>query len=239
MNKLVFKTEAALNEVAAGIIAGLLQTKPNAVLGLATGSTPVGIYKELVNLYAAGKISFREASAFNLDEYVGLPKGHPESYYTYMQNHLYNHIDMPPQNRHIPDGNAPDPEAECRRYDELLRRAGRIDLQILGIGHNGHIGFNEPAPELISGTHVVRLSDKTRQANARFFSSPDEVPATAITMGVGAILKARQILLVAKGADKAEIVRKALHGPITTEVPASLLQTHPRLTVLLTEDAAG
>lgn len=239
MNKLVFKSEAALNEVAAGIIAGLLQTKPDAVLGLATGGTPVGIYKELVRLYAEGKVSFRKASAFNLDEYVGLPPDHPESYRSYMQKHLYDHIDMPPENRHIPDGNAPDPEAESRRYDELLERVGRIDLQLLGIGHNGHIGFNEPGPALIGATHVARLSDKTRQANSRYFPSLSDVPEKAITMGVGTILKARRILLVAKGADKAEIIRKALYGPITTEVPASLLQTHPGLTVLLTEDAAG
>jgi len=239
MNKLVFKTEKALDEAAAGIIAALLQTKPDAVLGFATGSTPLGIYGELVRLHAEGKISFREATAFNLDEYVGLPRHHPQSFHAYMQKHLYDHIDILPQNRHIPDGSAPDPEAECLRYDELLRQAGRIDLQLLGIGHNGHIGFNEPAPGLIGGTHVAELSEQTRQANARFFPSFEEVPKFAITMGVGSILQARRILLVAKGADKAGIVRRALCGPITTQVPASLLQTHPRLTVLLTEDAAG
>jgi glucosamine-6-phosphate deaminase len=237
MNLLTFDSHAKLHESGASIITGLVQTNPRAVLGLATGSTPLGIYEEIVESYQRGLVRFRDVCSFNLDEYVGLPDNHAESYRNYMNMHLFNHIDLPLEHAYIPDGHAADPTAECKRYDKLLEQAGQIDLQLLGLGHNGHIGFNEPDHALISGTHVVELREETRKANARFFDELDEVPTHALTMGVGTILKARMILLVVKGADKAEIVHRALTGPITTDCPASLLQTHPHLVVLLDAEA--
>jgi len=239
MNIITFDNEEKLNEAAANIIIGQIQTTPRAVLGLATGGTPVGIYKEIVKEYRRGMFSFRNVTTFNLDEYVNLPADHPESYHSYMNANLFSHIDLPEGQCHIPDGNAADPAEECRRYDEAIERSGQIDLQLLGLGHNGHIGFNEPAHALIKGTHVVDLAEKTLEANARFFDSIDDVPKQALTMGVGTILKAKKILLVVKGADKADIIQQALQGPITTDVPASLLQTHPNLIVLLDTAAAG
>ena len=238
MNLLTFDSEDKLNEAGAGIVASVVQTNPSAVLGLATGGTPVGIYEQLVEAHRRGLVSFGQATTFNLDEYVGLPDGHPESYRAYMERHLFRHVDLSPERTHIPNGGAPDPEEECRRYDALIRQTGQLDLQLLGLGHNGHIGFNEPSHALLSGTHVVELAAETRAANARYFASLDEVPARAITMGVGTILKARMVVLVVKGADKADIVHRALTGPISTDCPASLLQTHPRLVVLL-DPAAG
>lgn len=237
MNILTFDSEEHWNRAAADIIASVIRTRPRAVLGLATGGTPVGIYRELVREFRRGALSFRGVTTFNLDEYLGLPADHPETYRSYMKRHLFDHVDLPPGQAHIPDGNAPDPEEECRRYDARLAEAGRIDLQLLGLGHNGHIGFNEPGSALVAGTHVVELSEMTRRMNARFFGRPEDVPKRAITMGIAPILQARTILLCVKGADKAEIVRRALTGPITTECPASLLQTHPRLVVLLDREA--
>ena len=237
VNVLTFPSEAELNAAAAGLIVGLIQTKPDAVLGLATGGTPIGIYEELVAAYRKKLVSFRRVVTFNLDEYVGLAPGHPQSYRSYMRRHLFDHIDADPARIHIPDSTAARPEEECARYDALLAAAGRIDLQLLGIGHNGHIGFNEPDRSLPFGTHVVRLAEQTRAANARFFASPEEVPTHAITMGVGPILHARTVLLIAKGADKADILYRALTGEITTECPASLLQLHPRLIVMADQEA--
>jgi glucosamine-6-phosphate deaminase len=233
-----FATQEALNEAAADLISGLVLRDPSAVLGLATGSTPVGIYASLVRRYAAGLVRFRDVTTFNLDEYVGLPADHPESYFSYMRKHLFDAVDAAPERCFLPNGNAPDLAAECARYDALLAAAGRIDLQLLGIGHNGHIGFNEPDHALLSGTHIVQLKASTREANARFFDSLDEVPTHALTMGIGAILKAQSILLVVRGEDKAEIVHRALTGPIATDCPASLLQTHADLHVYV-DTAAG
>jgi glucosamine-6-phosphate deaminase len=238
VNILKFPTDHELNIAGAGIVTSLVQTKPTAVLGLATGSTPIGIYNEMIAAHRKGLVSYSRATAFNLDEYVGLPQDHPQSYYQYMRRHLFEQIDLPSENAHIPRGDAADPYEECLRYDRLLEKAGQIDLQILGLGHNGHIGFNEPDDALLRGTHVVKLRESTRAANARFFGSMDEVPTLAITMGVGTILKAKTILLIVKGEDKADIVYRALSEPITTECPASLLQTHPNLVVLL-DAAAG
>lgn len=228
----IFRTEEELDEAGAELIAALVKRKPNAVLGLATGGTPVGLYNRLAERHQAGEVSFVHAASFNLDEYAGLAAGHPESYRSFMRRHLFDRIDMPADRTHIPDGNAPDLDAECRRYDERLARLGPIDLQLLGLGHNGHIGFNEPAPELAGGTHVVELDDSTRRANARFFGRPEDVPRRAVTMGVGAILRAERVVLAVKGEGKADILRRALQGSITTACPASLLQLHPRLTVL-------
>lgn len=237
MNLLTFQTNQQLNEAAEGIITSIVQTNPRAVLGLATGSTPIGIYEELVKTYQKEVVSFQSVTTFNLDEYVGIAEDHPESYHRYMRKHLFEHIDIPAEQAHIPNGNAADLEQECIRYNRLLDAAKQIDLQILGLGHNGHIGFNEPDHSLISGTHVVKLKEETREANARFFPSIEEVPTHALTMGVGTILKAKTILLVVRGADKANIVHRALTGPITTDCPASLLQTHPHLVVLLDKEA--
>lgn len=238
MNVYSYNTNAQLNEAAANLLISTLLLKPNAVLGLATGSTPIGVYEKLVELYNEGKVSFRSATSFNLDEYVGLPRDHSESYYSFMNHHLFRHIDLPAERAHIPSGNSDLPEAECRRYDKMIEEAGGIDLQILGIGHNGHVGFNEPADSLSGATHLVELHEETRKANARFFESIDEVPVQAITVGMAAILKAKCILLLVRGADKAEITAKALQGPIDTRCPASLLQLHPNL-IVMTDSEAG
>ncbi|MCR8846193.1 glucosamine-6-phosphate deaminase [Paenibacillus sp. SC116] len=237
MNIMTFNTNEELNQIAAGIFASLIQTKPTAVLGLATGSTPIGIYQELIRLNEKGYVDFKDVTSYNLDEYCGLPADHPETYRSFMNVQLFNHINIDKAQTHVPNGNAADLEAESKSYDEQLAKAS-IDLQLLGLGHNGHIGFNEPDAELHAGTHVVNLKEETRQANARFFNSIDEVPTQAITMGVGSILKAKMVMLVVRGAEKADIVHRALTGPITTEVPASLLQTHPNVVVLLDKEAA-
>ncbi|MCM3633910.1 glucosamine-6-phosphate deaminase [Paenibacillus camelliae] len=238
MNILKFNSEAKLNEAAARIITSTVQVNPSAVLGLATGGTPIGIYKELVKDYNEGLVSFSRVTTFNLDEYVGLSPDHHQSYSHYMKENLFNHVDIAAERTNIPFGLADQLEEECRQYDERIEAAGRIDIQLLGLGHNGHIGFNEPEDELSSSTHVVNLAEETKQANARFFTETEEVPSQAITMGVGTILKAKMLMLVVKGADKAEIVKRALTGPVTTQCPASLLQTHPNLVVLV-DEAAG
>lgn len=238
LNIIKVNSEQQFNETGAGIIASLLQTNPKAKLGLATGSTPVGVYKRLIELYNEGVISFKNAQSYNLDEYVGLPENHQESYRRFMNEKLFNHIDIQLQNTHVPSGNAENLEQAADNYNRLLDQAGSMDLQFLGLGHNGHIGFNEPAEELQGPTHIVTLDEVTRSANARFFNSIDEVPTHAITMGIGCILKAKQILFMAKGADKAEILATALKGPVTTKCPASFLQTHANVVVLV-DQAAG
>lgn len=237
MNIYVFKTQEELNQVGAGLVTSLVQMNPRAVLGLATGGTPIGIYEEMVKTYRKGLVSFKQVTTYNLDEYVGLPEDHPESYVSYMKKHLFDHIDIPADQTNLPNGRAADLEKECAEYDQKLEGVNQVDLQILGIGHNGHIGFNEPGRELTSGTHVVELKEETREANARFFNSIDEVPKQAVTMGVGTIMKAKTLVLIVRGADKAEIAHRALTGPVTTEIPASLLQMHPNLIVLLDAEA--
>lgn len=235
LNIIKVNNEQQFNETGAGIIASLLQSKPRAILGLATGGTPVGVYQKLVELYREGVISFKQASSYNLDEYVGLPEDHPESYRRFMNEKLFNHIDINMENTHVPSGNS---EQAAADYTQLLEQAGQIDLQLLGVGHNGHIGFNEPGENLHGPTHIIELDEVTRQANARYFPSIDDVPTHAVTMGIGTILQAKQILLMAKGADKAEIIARALKGPITTQCPASLLQTHANVVVVV-DQAAG
>lgn len=232
----VFETSEELDQFAADLFVDLVLQKPDAVLGLATGSTPIGIYAKIVEQTKQRQVSFGGVTTYNLDEYVGLTPDNDQSYAYYMNHHLFSHIDIPVSRTHLPNGMAEDPQAECDRYEEMLEER-HADIQLLGLGHNGHIGFNEPDAELSSGTHVVELKEETREANARFFPSMDEVPRAAFTMGVGSILKANTILLVVRGADKAEIVKQALTGPLTTQVPASLLQTHPRVIVLLDREA--
>lgn len=239
LNIIKVSNDQQFDEVGAGIIATLLQSNPRAVLGLATGSTPVGVYAHLIELHKQGVVSFSEATSYNLDEYIGLDSDHPESYRRFMNEKLFNHVDINLSKTYVPDGTASDPEQAAKDYSRMLDEAGRIDLQILGIGHNGHIGFNEPADELHANTHVVELKEDTRQANARFFNSIDEVPTHAMTMGIGSILKAKQILLMAKGESKAEILARALTGPLSTQCPASLLQTHPNVIVVVDQAAGG
>jgi glucosamine-6-phosphate deaminase len=238
MNLSIFETNEQLSETAASIITGLVQLNPQAVLGMATGGTQVDVYRCVVEMYLRGLVSFRNVTTFNLDEYVGIPVHHPQSYHSYMKDHLFDHIDIANERTHLPNGSAADVNEECRRFDGLIEETGGIDLQLLGLGHNGHIGFNEPALELSPGTHVVDLAEETMKANARYFSSVDQVPKQALTMGMGTIFKADTVLLVVKGADKADIVWRALKGPVTTSCPASLLQMHPRLIVLLNREAA-
>ncbi|WP_098742498.1 glucosamine-6-phosphate deaminase [Paenibacillus sp. EZ-K15] len=237
MNIYTFSDEEQFVQTAANQISSLLHTNPRATLGLATGSTPVGLYNKLIEMNRQGLVSFAQTTTYNLDEYVGLPENHPESYRTFMNKKFFNHVDIQIERTHVPNGNATNPEEECLNYDKMLEEFGPVDLQLLGLGHNGHIGFNEPGESLSGGTHVVELQEKTRNANARFFPTLDDVPTHAITMGVATILKARQILLLVRGEDKAEIVHRALKGPITTECPASLLQCHPNVVVLLDQGA--
>ncbi|WP_339319075.1 glucosamine-6-phosphate deaminase [Paenibacillus sp. FSL R10-2734] len=237
MNILKFQSDEDFVQTGANLIASLLHSNPKAVLGLATGSSPVGVYAKLVEMHQKGLVSFSKVTSFNLDEYIGLPVDHPQSYRSFMNEQLFNHIDIDPKQTHIPNGNAADMEAECLAYDKMLEEKGPVDLQILGIGSNGHIGFNEPDDNLSSKTHVVDLLEDTREANARFFDTLDDVPRQAVTMGIGGILKARQILLLVRGANKAEAIRNAVEGPITTQCPASLLQSHPNVIVLVDEGA--
>ena len=222
---------------AAGLYVDLLRRKPDAVLGLATGSTPLGLYARLAALYRAGELSFRRATSFNLDEYVGLPATHSQSYRYFMEHNLFSHVDLPAERTHVPSG-LDVSDAALAGYDAAIEAAGGIDLQLLGLGGNGHIGFNEPGTPFGLGTHVVELTARTRQDNARFFASLDEVPTHAATMGVKTVMHARAILLLAFGSAKAEAVRAALIGPVTEDVPASVLQLHPDVTVFCDEEAA-
>lgn len=221
----------------ANILAAQVILKPDCVLGLATGSTPVGAYKLLVERYKTGDLDFSQVRSINLDEYVGLAPGHDQSYRYFMQSNLFDHVNINPDNTNVPDGLAADPVEECRRYNDVIRRFGPIDLQLLGMGHNGHIGFNEPADDFERETHVVDLTETTIQANARFFASADEVPRQAITMGIQTIMQAKKVLVAVSGKDKAEIVKQAFTGPVTPKVPASILQMHPDV-VLVGDKAA-
>jgi len=232
MNVMHVESYEQMSRIAANIIWAQIVLKPECVLGLATGSTPVGIYKRLVELHRNGELDFSRATTVNLDEYCGLDGGHPQSYRFFMNRQLFDHVNIDKARTHVPDGVAADPQTECRRYDVLIQSLGGIDLQLLGIGHNGHIGFNEPGAEFCIPTHVVELTPSTIKANSRFFASDEEVPKRAITMGMGAIMAARKVVLAVSGADKRDILEKALYGPVTPQIPASLLQLHPDLTVV-------
>lgn len=221
-----------LGQLAARLVAREILLKPNLVLGLPTGSTPVSMYNYLVRFYQEGLISFKEVKTFNLDEYIGLARHHPQSYFHFMHKHLWSLVDLLPDNCEIPNGLANDILAECKRYDKKLEEAEGIDLQILGIGLNGHIGFNEPSHDLKIRTHVVHLTPETINANARFFQSTEQVPKKAVTMGIGSIMQAKKILLLVSGEAKKNILYKTLSGPVSTEVPASILQLHSNLTVI-------
>lgn len=236
MNVIRSESYEQMSRLAAGILSAQIILKPDCVLGLATGSTPVGIYNRLIEKNRSGEVDFSRVKTVNLDEYCGLDGEHPQSYRYFMNNKLFSHVNIDPENTHVPNGAAADKNSECERYERLIHSLGGIDMQLLGIGHNGHIGFNEPDCAFVRLTHVVDLNPSTLNANARFFSSADEVPKQAVTMGMGSIMGARRVLLVVSGAEKREILEKALYGPVTPQVPASLLQLHPDLTVICSVD---
>lgn len=226
-----------MSRKAANIISAQIIMKPNCVLGLATGSTPVGAYKQLIEWYHKGDLDFSRVKTANLDEYKGLTRDNDQSYYFFMKQNLFKHVNIDEANTHIPDGMEADTEKEAARYEEILKNLGGIDLQILGLGHNGHIGFNEPSDIFPKDTHIVNLQESTIEANKRFFASSEQVPRQAYTMGIGTIIRAKKILLMVSGEDKAEILCTALCGPVTPSVPASILQLHPDVIIVADEAA--
>ena len=236
--RIIVDTPEALARFAAERYVTLLNKKPDAVLGLATGSTPLGLYAELQRLSKAGKVSFARATSFNLDEYVGLAGDHNQSYRYFMDHNLFSGIDIDPKKTFVPSGLG-DIEENASKYEDMIGLAGGIDLQLLGLGQNGHIGFNEPGTPLNSLTHEIGLTENTREANARFFASMDEVPTRAISMGIKTVMNARSIILIALGENKADAVAKSVKGPIDTTVPAAVLQLHPDVTFYLDEAAAS
>ncbi len=227
-----------MSRKAANILSAQVIIKPNSVLGLATGGTPVGVYRQLVEWYRKGDLDFSEVTTINLDEYRGLPREHPESYWSFMHRHLFDLVNIRPDHIHLPDGTNPDATAECRRYEGVIQKAGGIDIQLLGIGHDGHIGFNEPGASFELTTHSVNLTPETIEANKRFFDGDvSKVPTQAYTMGIKSIMQARKVLMVVNGIEKAEIVKRAFLGPVTPDVPASILQMHPDFTLVGDEEA--
>lgn len=239
MEIIIQETVEEMSRVAARIVAQTLNAKPNAVLGLATGSTPLGLYKELVRMHREEGLDFSQVTTFNLDEYVGLTQKHPQSYHYFMHENLFKHINIPKQNNYIPSGTTDNYAAFCQWYEQRIVQCGGIDLQVLGIGGDGHIAFNEPSSSLGSRTRIKTLAKQTIDDNARFFDSPDQVPVYAITMGVGTILEARKIILLANGAKKAEAVAGAVEGPVTSMNTASALQLHRDCTFILDRPAAS
>lgn len=226
-----------MSRKAANIISAQVIMKPNCVLGLATGSTPIGTYDQLVEWYNKGDLDFSEVTTVNLDEYKGLPRTNDQSYYYFMHQHLFDRVNIDPERTNVPNGMEPDAEKECGRYEELIRSLGGVDLQLLGLGHNGHIGFNEPGEAFEKETHCVYLTESTIEANKRFFASADDVPKQAYTMGIKTIMQAKKILIVVNGENKADIVERAFFGPVTPEVPASILQLHNDVTLVGDEAA--
>lgn len=227
-----------VSRLAYGVIKNTVLANPNAVLGLATGSSPVGIYKLMAEDCARGEVSYKNVKTVNLDEYVGLPKDHEQSYKRFMQDNLFNRIDILPENTHLPDGTASDLQAECSRYDALVASL-KPDVQLLGIGRNGHIAFNEPGTPFDSNTHTITLEESTRVANAKYFSSLNEVPRKAITLGIKGIMSAKRLLLVANGTEKSDAIARALGGPVDESCPASILQKHGDVVVVLDKNAAS
>lgn len=226
-----------MSRKAANIISAQVIMKPNCVLGLATGSTPIGTYDQLVEWYNKGDLDFSEVTTVNLDEYKGLPRTNDQSYYYFMHQHLFDRVNIDPERTNVPNGMEPDAEKECGRYEELIRSLGGVDLQLLGLGHNGHIGFNEPGEAFEKETHCVDLTESAIEANKRFFASADDVPKQAYTMGIKTIMQAKKILIVVNGENKADIVERAFFGPVTPEVPASILQLHNDVTLVGDEEA--
>ena len=239
MEILVQDNAEQMSQVAARLVARTLNAKPNAILGLATGSTPLGLYKELVRMHRDEGLDFSQVTTFNLDEYVGLMRDHEQSYHYFMHENLFKHINIPNQNIHIPSGTTENYEAFCSWYENRIVECGGIDLQILGIGSDGHIAFNEPSSSLGSRTRIKTLAKQTIDDNARFFDSAEDVPIYAITMGVGTIMEAHKLLLLANGQSKAEAVAAAVEGPVTSMITASALQMHPHAICVLDKEAAS
>lgn len=238
MKLIVVNNYEELSKVAAKEFSKIIKEKENAVLGLATGGSPVGMYKELIRMYEQKELNFSKITTVNLDEYIGLNPEHNQSYRYFMNNNLFNHINIDKSNTFVPNGLAEDLEAQCKEYDQKISELGGIDIQLLGVGNNGHIAFNEPNNELSSGTHIISLTDNTIEANARFFDNIDDVPRKAITMGVGGIMKAKKIILIASGESKAEAIKGIFSGKITTANPATMLQMHRDVTIIVDEAAA-
>ena len=239
MRIIVEKDYQAMSKKAALMVASQITLKPNSNIGLATGDTPLGMYKRLIEMQREEEIDFSEVKTFNLDEYCGLSAENKNSYHYYMENNFFKNINIESDNTNIPDGRADNLKKECIRYENLIHNSGGIDLQILGIGSNGHIGFNEPSKKLNVNTDIVTLKEETRESNSRFFESKEKVPKKAISMGMGTILKSNRIILLASGKNKAEAIKNTVSGFISTEVPASLLQTHPQITLIIDKAAAS
>ncbi|MBU3192607.1 glucosamine-6-phosphate deaminase [Clostridium algidicarnis] len=239
MKLIIEKDYEGISKRAAKEISKVINNKEHSILGLATGSSPIGLYEQLIKLNEEKKVDFSKVTTINLDEYIGISNNHPQSYRYFMNNTLFNHINIDKNNTYVPNGNAEDMKAECIGYDKNIRDLGGIDVQLLGIGGNGHIAFNEPDEELVLGTHVTGLTESTIKANSRFFDSIDEVPKKAITMGLGEIMKAKSIILIASGEGKAEAIAKLFSGKITTKSPATLLAVHNDVTVIIDEQAAS
>lgn len=238
MEVIIFSDRGTASLYASKLVTKCLKRKPNSVLGLATGSTPLELYNNLVTFYQNKELSFHEVKSFNLDEYVGIAPEQPQSYHAFMKLNLFSKVDILPSNTHIPDGLSKNIEADCEDYERQIDEAGGIDLQILGLGQDGHLGFNEPSSSLNSKTRIKTLTEETRKANAVHFGSIDKVPKHVITMGLATIMKARQCVLLAFGSSKADAVAKMVEGPVSAMCPASILQMHPRTTVILDEPAA-
>ena len=236
MKVIVVKDYQAMSDLGAEIIANTIKANPSCTLGLATGSSPIGTYQNLVKAYEDKEISFKDVKTYNLDEYCGINRSHPQSYYYFMHDNLFNHVDVREENVHIPAVSNDNLDEDCKKYNDMLHEAS-IDLQLLGIGGNGHIGFNEPGTPFTQETFIVELTEKTRQDNKRFFQSIDEVPTHAITMGIQNIMKAKKILMLISGTSKADTVVKLLSGEITPDFPASILNNHPDVTVIIDQDA--
>ncbi len=239
MEFIISETYEEMSREAADVVETVMDEIPSCVLGLATGSTPIGMYACLVEDCKEGKTSFADVTTFNLDEYVGLPGTHDQSYRYFMDENLFDSVDIDKARTNLPDGCAADPQAMCVAYEMAIEEAGGIDIQVLGLGHNGHIGFNEPADDFPVCTHPVDLTESTINANSRLFNSADEVPRQAVTMGIGTIMKARKVIVLANGSGKADIVKQAFTGPVVPQVPASVLQLHPDVTVVLDAEAAA
>ncbi|MCM1260889.1 MAG: glucosamine-6-phosphate deaminase [Prevotella sp.] len=236
MKVIVVKDYQAMSDLGAEIIANTIKTNPACTLGLATGSSPIGTYQNLVKAYENKEISFKDVKTYNLDEYCGISQNHPQSYYYFMHDNLFNHVDVCEENVHIPAVSNDNLDEDCKKYNSMLHEAN-IDLQLLGIGGNGHIGFNEPGTPFTQETFIVELTEKTRQDNKRFFQSIEEVPTHAITMGIQNIMQAKKILMLISGMSKADTVVKLLSGEITPDFPASILHNHPDVTVIIDQDA--
>jgi len=238
MRIVILKDDLAVAEFGANYIIESINKKPNTVLGLATGSTPIRLYEKMMIANQTKRVCFKKVTTFNLDEYLGLAVGHPQSYRYFMDHRLFNHIDIDKENTFVPNGASDNPIADCTHYEEYLREKGGVDLQLLGIGSNGHIGFNEPGSSLASRTHIAVLSKETISANKRFFSVGESQPHLSITMGIGTILESREIMLIATGANKAEAIKNTIEGPVSSSCPASILQMHPYVTIVMDEEAA-